>query len=307
MSSRLTRTLLKLYPRRIRNRYGDELLDLQDELRAQDDVSRTHLIRDMLAGALLVWPARRAYLMIGAVLVIGGLGVGGAAVGGPGNRFPRAGTPSPGSAHSPSPGSAHSPQRCGRTAHMLCRRRLVLLVNALHRIRRSALGRRRCCLQQPAGHPKPATPHGNALHYVSACRASAPGLRRWIAKPTSHDAAPDFRSQRTSGRERLAGGGADEASPLGSRALEAAVALPCPERSGRPSASQRWAPLRTGQATFTASGSSLPFRSDHARPYDPLGVNGRVVRRSTRYDLWPRRLVCPLVLGSSSSSASGLT
>ncbi len=52
MSSRLTRTLLKLYPRRIRNRYGDELLDLQDELRAQDDVSRTHLIRDMLAGAL---------------------------------------------------------------------------------------------------------------------------------------------------------------------------------------------------------------------------------------------------------------
>jgi len=88
MSSRLTRTLLKLYPRRIRNRYGDELLDLQDELRAQDDVSRTHLIRDMLAGALLVWPARRAYLMIGAVLVIGGLGVGGAAVGGPGTGSP---------------------------------------------------------------------------------------------------------------------------------------------------------------------------------------------------------------------------
>lgn len=81
MSSRLTRTLLKLYPRRIRNRYGDELLDLQDELRAQDDVSRTRLIRDMLAGALLVRPARRAYLVIGAVLVIGGLVVAGAAIG----------------------------------------------------------------------------------------------------------------------------------------------------------------------------------------------------------------------------------
>jgi hypothetical protein len=88
MSSRLTRTLLKLYPRRIRNRYGDELLDLQDELRAQDDVSRTRLIRDMLAGALLVRPARRARLVIGAVLVIGGLAVAGAAIGGLGADSP---------------------------------------------------------------------------------------------------------------------------------------------------------------------------------------------------------------------------
>lgn len=31
MSSRLMRTLLKLYPRRIRNRYGDELLELEDK------------------------------------------------------------------------------------------------------------------------------------------------------------------------------------------------------------------------------------------------------------------------------------
>lgn len=37
MSSRLMRMLLKLYPRRIRNRYGDELLDLQSELEAQGD------------------------------------------------------------------------------------------------------------------------------------------------------------------------------------------------------------------------------------------------------------------------------
>jgi len=59
MSSRLTRTLLKLYPRRIRNRYGDELLDLEDELRVQGKVSRTRLIRDMLTGALLIRPTRQ--------------------------------------------------------------------------------------------------------------------------------------------------------------------------------------------------------------------------------------------------------
>lgn len=84
MSSRLTRTLLKLYPRQIRDRYGDELLDLQDELSAQGEVSRMRLIRDMLAGALLVRPARRAYLMTGAVLVISGLMVGGTIIGGGG-------------------------------------------------------------------------------------------------------------------------------------------------------------------------------------------------------------------------------
>jgi hypothetical protein len=88
MSSHLTRTLLKLYPRRIRNRYGDELLDLQDELRAQDHISRTRLICDMLAGALLVRPARRAYLVIGAVLVIGGLATAGTIIGGHGTDSP---------------------------------------------------------------------------------------------------------------------------------------------------------------------------------------------------------------------------
>jgi hypothetical protein len=89
MSSRLMRTLLKLYPRRIRNRYSDELLALQRELRAQGDVSRTRLIRDMLAGALLVRPARhRARLVIGtvlltgAVLVIVGLAIAGTIIGG---------------------------------------------------------------------------------------------------------------------------------------------------------------------------------------------------------------------------------
>jgi hypothetical protein len=89
------RMLLKLYPRRIRDRYGDELLDLQNELRAQGEVSRTRLIRDMLAGALLIRPARqRARLVIGtvlltgAVLVIVGLAMAGTIIGGRGTDSP---------------------------------------------------------------------------------------------------------------------------------------------------------------------------------------------------------------------------
>jgi hypothetical protein len=89
MSSRLTRTLLKLYPRRIRNRYGEELLDLEDELRAQGKVSRTRLIRDMLTGALLIRPTRqRARLVTGAVLVIVGLVVAGTIIGRRGTDAP---------------------------------------------------------------------------------------------------------------------------------------------------------------------------------------------------------------------------
>lgn len=83
------RTLLSLYPRRIRNRYGDELLDLEAELRAQGEVSRPRLIRDMLAGAVLIRPTRqRACLVTGAVLVIVGLAVAGTIVGGHGTASP---------------------------------------------------------------------------------------------------------------------------------------------------------------------------------------------------------------------------
>ena len=73
------RMLLKLYPRRIRNRYGDELLDLQDELRTQGNVSRTRMIRDTIAGAVLVRPARqRAHVVItAAVIVVVGLVIAG--------------------------------------------------------------------------------------------------------------------------------------------------------------------------------------------------------------------------------------
>jgi hypothetical protein len=89
MSSRLTRALLKLYPRRIRNRYGDELLDLQDELRTQDNVSRTRLIRDTLTAAVLVRPVReRAWLVASAVIVIAGLAIAGSIIAGTGTSSP---------------------------------------------------------------------------------------------------------------------------------------------------------------------------------------------------------------------------
>lgn len=74
MSSRLTRTLLKLYPRRIRDRYGDELLDLHDELSAEGEISRPRVIRDAVVGALLVRTARqRTHLALSATIVVIGL------------------------------------------------------------------------------------------------------------------------------------------------------------------------------------------------------------------------------------------
>jgi hypothetical protein len=89
MSSPLMRALLKLYPRPIRNRYGDELLDLQDELRTQGNLSRTRLIRDTFAGAVLVRPVReRARLVITAVPVIVGLAIAGSIIAGAGTGSP---------------------------------------------------------------------------------------------------------------------------------------------------------------------------------------------------------------------------
>jgi hypothetical protein len=89
MSSRLTRALLKLYPRRIRDRYGSELLDLQDELKAQGNLSRARLIRDTLSGAVLVRSVlERARLAIAAALVIIGLAVAGSIIAGAGTGSP---------------------------------------------------------------------------------------------------------------------------------------------------------------------------------------------------------------------------
>ena len=93
MSSRFIRALLKLYPRRIRKRYGDELLDLQSELAAKGDLSRTRLIRDVCAGALLVRSSRqRAHVVIGAVLLMVGLAIAVTIISAPGTN-PRASHP----------------------------------------------------------------------------------------------------------------------------------------------------------------------------------------------------------------------
>ena len=74
MSSSFTRMLRRLYPRRVRDRYGDELLELQDELRARGEISRTGLLRDAIVGALLARSRRqRATLTLSLVTVVAGL------------------------------------------------------------------------------------------------------------------------------------------------------------------------------------------------------------------------------------------
>jgi hypothetical protein len=56
-----------------------------------------------------------------------------------------------------------------------------------------------------------------------------------------------------------------------------------PVVAGRPGALLRLAPLRTGRATFTASGSGKPSWSVDVTSYDPLNL-GRVVRGSVHHD-----------------------
>ncbi len=86
MSDRFARILLRLYPRRIRDRYGDELVELQNELDAQRTFPRTRLAWDMLAGALFVRSAReRARIVLVAVLVLSAMALAGTAIGGSGS------------------------------------------------------------------------------------------------------------------------------------------------------------------------------------------------------------------------------
>jgi hypothetical protein len=66
MNERLVRMLLALYPRRIRDRYGAELIDLHRELEPHDVAGRARLIADVLVGALAARSAReRARLATG--------------------------------------------------------------------------------------------------------------------------------------------------------------------------------------------------------------------------------------------------
>jgi hypothetical protein len=64
--------------------------------------------------------------------------------------------------------------------------RLVLFADAVLRIHRPAPGRHCCSPQQSGGHPKASACHRDAMCGVSARPASAPGIRRRIAKGTLH-------------------------------------------------------------------------------------------------------------------------
>jgi hypothetical protein len=86
MSQRLGRMLLRLYPSRIRQRYGDELLDLQNELRSEGDLSLLRLTRDGIAGALIARSATQRALILGGGLLIAGLIAVGVTLAGSGHR-----------------------------------------------------------------------------------------------------------------------------------------------------------------------------------------------------------------------------
>jgi hypothetical protein len=74
MSSPFTRMLSRLYPRHVRDRYGDELLELQDELRARGEISRVGLLRDAIVGAVLARSRRqRISTMLSLVALVAGL------------------------------------------------------------------------------------------------------------------------------------------------------------------------------------------------------------------------------------------
>jgi hypothetical protein len=151
--------------------------------------------------------------------------------------------------------------------------RLLLLVQGVHDV-----GRPPPCLLSPLRGRHQLTLR---LSLRNDCGRVDPRDRDAARDESEHSdpVKPDC-SIHEAGATRAAPPGGRLASPLGPRRPEAEADPGRPERSGRPSASQRWAPLGTGRATFTASGSSRPVRSDHARPYDPLNRE-RVVRRST--------------------------
>jgi hypothetical protein len=87
MSSSLTRLLRRLYPRSVRERYGDELLDLQDELRERGEISRAGLIRDAVAGAILARSSgRRASVTVSVVTALAALALTGGLIAGGGLR-----------------------------------------------------------------------------------------------------------------------------------------------------------------------------------------------------------------------------
>ena len=77
MNARLFRLLLWLYPRRIRDRYGSELIDLHRDLDRHDANHRARLVLDMFVGALAARTTReRARLIAGGVALIAAVAFG---------------------------------------------------------------------------------------------------------------------------------------------------------------------------------------------------------------------------------------
>jgi hypothetical protein len=117
-------------------------------------------------------------------------------------------------------------------------------------------------LQTASGNGEPARADMTACagkHLFAAAPAAVPGLDDQQASRTAKPALShgELKQQsRPSRRPRLP-----------TRACDSAALLLLP---GRPGALLRPAPLRTGRAAFTASGSSKPVRSVGVTPYDPL-------------------------------------
>jgi hypothetical protein len=86
MSQRFGRMLLRLYPSRVRERYGDELLDLQTELRSEGELSLLRLTGDGITGALIARSATQRALILGGGLLVAGLIAAGTSLAGGGHR-----------------------------------------------------------------------------------------------------------------------------------------------------------------------------------------------------------------------------
>jgi hypothetical protein len=75
MSRQLMALLLRLYPRWVRERYGEELLELQRELRAKGDIGLLGSVRDLVAGALRVRPRAWRVGCAGGLAAVAGVAI----------------------------------------------------------------------------------------------------------------------------------------------------------------------------------------------------------------------------------------
>jgi hypothetical protein len=171
MSSRVTRVLLRLYPRRVRARYGDELLGLQDELRERGPLSRSRLVLDAIAGAFLARTLRqRTQLAAGVAVLIIAIGV--AATAHDRGTAVRASTPNlravPATSCFVGGGSACSATSCAQFAAQGSAEDAVEYTHSPAVAARRNLSSARCATDPRAAHPP-------ALFATDANAVAAPG------------------------------------------------------------------------------------------------------------------------------------